>query len=77
MSAPTHEELEARVRAATALRKLNHAMVAHRADLDTLEEIADQAELLRAALEGPLRRLDRFGPRQSHGNGGVALEGRR
>ena len=60
MSAPTHEELEARVRAATALRKLNHAMVAHRADLDTLEEIADQAALLRAALEGHPRRVHPF-----------------
>jgi acyl-coenzyme A thioesterase PaaI-like protein len=60
MSTPTPEELEARVAAATALRRLNHALVAHRADLATLGAIEQQADLLRTALEGHPERVHPF-----------------
>jgi acyl-coenzyme A thioesterase PaaI-like protein len=40
------EELEARVRAATALRRLNHGIIAHDIDIEVLERIADAANQL-------------------------------
>ena len=49
MSTPL-EESAARIEAATALRRLNHALMAHRADLATLAEITAIADAV-ATLE--------------------------
>jgi len=44
-------ELDARVRAATALRRLGHALVGHTADVDLLERIAGLADRAAATVE--------------------------
>jgi hypothetical protein len=46
-----HSDLPARIDAASAMRRLAHALVGHRADTDTLHRIADAAERLAAEIE--------------------------
>jgi len=51
-----HPDLPARIDAATAMRRLAHAMIAHRVDIATLYRMADAAERLAMELETePLR----------------------
>jgi len=54
------EESQARIEAATALRRLNHALMAHRADLATLAEITAIAETMASSLEGQPARIHPF-----------------
>ncbi len=46
-----HPDLPARIDAATAMRRLAHAMIAHRVDIATLHRMADAAERLAAEIE--------------------------
>lgn len=48
---PGHEDLPARVAAATALNRLSHALVRHRADPAVLARIASEADRLAATIE--------------------------
>ena len=51
MSTP-EEVLDARIEAATALRRLNHAMFAHQIDVDQLSDLAARASEQAATIEG-------------------------
>jgi len=59
MSDPT-TLLDARVRAATAMRRLNHAMVERSLDLELLDELASTAERLVRAVESQPERIHPF-----------------
>ncbi len=54
-----HSDLPARIDAGTALNRLAHSLVAHRADVSILHRIADEADRLAAAIEGQPRRSRR------------------
>ena len=60
------QELDARICAATALRALSHAIIAHDVDLDVLDDIARSAEGLLGPVEAapdrthPFRRVGSF-----------------
>ncbi len=51
VSADDHADLPARIDAASAMNRLSHALVSHRADISTLRMIADEADRLAAAIE--------------------------
>ena len=51
-----HADLPARIDAATALRRLAHAMIAHRVDVSLLHRMAAEADRLAAAIETQPRR---------------------
>jgi len=59
-TADDHPDLPARIDAATAIRRLSHAIVSHRADISTLRRIADAADQLASQIEAqpPRGRLD-------------------
>ena len=46
-----HDDLPVRIEAAEAMNRLSHALVAHRADIDTLRMIAREADRLAAEIE--------------------------
>ena len=46
-----HPDLPARIDAAAALRRLAHAMIAHRVDVACLHRVADAADRLTAEIE--------------------------
>lgn len=46
-----HPDLPARIDAAAALRRLAHAMIAHRVDVACLHRVADEADRLTAEIE--------------------------
>ncbi|MEE9415575.1 MAG: hotdog domain-containing protein [Acidimicrobiales bacterium] len=74
-----HPDLPARIDAATAIRRLSHAIVSHRADISTLHRIASAADQLAVQIEAqPLRgRLDEMltNPRFVKAMDGGSLEG--
>lgn len=51
-----HPDLPARIDAATAMRRLAHAMIAHRVDIATLHRMAEAAERLATEIETQPRR---------------------
>jgi hypothetical protein len=81
-SADDHPDLPARIDAATAMRRLSHAIVSHRVDISDLHRIAAAAEELSSQIEAqPARgRLDemmaspRFGAALESGSLGQAVE---
>ncbi len=50
-AADDHPDLPARIDAATAMRRLSHTIVSHRADISTLHRIADAADQLATQIE--------------------------
>jgi hypothetical protein len=52
-----HPDLPARIDAAAALRRLAHAMIAHRADVACLHRVADAADRLTAEIEAAPERI--------------------
>ena len=52
-----HPDLPARIDAAAALRRLAHAMIAHRADVACLHHVADAADRLTAEIEAAPERI--------------------